>query len=212
MRAAMVAVAVIALLGFAAVFAAAPPADGAQEEEEGFKPYVSLWGDRSEITEASFERVVTEEAWGRLWGRHIDDDVFPGGHYNTEGLPDVNFDRCMVLAVFRGEQVNNAGVTVRRIIEREDALHVRFEDHPYQTGIGPPAEDGKPAPDERARKGGEPTPNEPARQHARPYGIFIVPRSKKAVVFERYVHNKAVQEPKLSTVKRLPALDGDRGE
>jgi hypothetical protein len=71
----------------------------------------------------------------------------------------------MVIAVFQGSGVNNAGLKAVALLEEKDRIVFRFENKGYQTaGRG---------------SGG---------QQVTVYGFFVLPRSSKTVVLEEYHH------------------------
>jgi hypothetical protein len=88
----------------------------------------------------------------------------PEGTWGVHLIPDVDFERFMAVAVFRGKSVHCNGEYVVEMVEDADRMLLRYDSHTFQTA-GP---DG-------------------GAQHVTPYGIFIVPRSNKAVVVEENV-------------------------
>lgn len=160
------------------------------EEMAADRPLVTLWGADSTIDEVRYERVTSAERWRALYLEHMglepepDHPDWAWRHYNPHGLPDVDFERCMVIAVFKGDGWNNAGVTIESIDEDEQRVLVRYRDHFYQTE-GP---DG----------GG---------QRVAPYGIFIVPRSEKEVILEEMVQNMQGEPPTWKEVVRFAAAE-----
>jgi Tfp pilus assembly protein PilF len=137
-------------------------------------PYVTLTGTDSHVKEPSYRRAMSEDEWIKIWQRHKgekeskDYDLF----YNPLGLPSIDFEKCMVIAVFQGSGVNSAGLKAVAILEEKDRIVLRFQDKSYQTA-GP---DG----------GGE---------QVTVYGFFVLPRSSKTVVLEENVQNGMHQPP-----------------
>ena len=80
-------------------------------------------------------------------------------------LPEVDFDRCMVVVVFQGRGRNSNGLNATWEA-LEDQLRVRFDDRSYQTA-GP---------------GG-------GAVEVTAYGFFVIPRSDTTLVVEENVQN-----------------------
>ena len=142
----------------------------------GMEPYVTFRSGESRINTRSYRKVIAFEDWADLWIEHTGAKRHKGKYnwfYNEAGVPFVDFERCMVIAVFQGEGWNSAGVRVVTITEEEDHILLRFDDQSYQT-MGP---DG----------GG---------QRVTPFGIFVLPRSKKPVVLEENVQGLIGKPPK----------------
>lgn len=184
MRALVVPLCVVAL---AAAVAVVPPAMRAEDPPPaGMPPLVGIWGARSAIKERSYLRATNAEEWTALWLRHAGAD--PAEHtpyYNVAGVPDVDFGRCMVVAILGGESSNSAGIRVESVSEAEDRVLVRFDHRSYQTA--------GPAPD-----GG--------RVACTPFGFFVVPRSAKALVLEENVQGLIGHPPKWKERARFEAL------
>ncbi len=149
------------------------------------RPLVTLTGPDSHVKKPSYHRVTSEAEWIKVWQRHQgakeskDYDLF----YNPLGLPYIDFEKCMVIAVFRGDGWNSAGLKAAAVLEDKDGIVLRFEDKGYQTaGRGP---DG----------GGQRTTT---------YGFFVLPRSSKTVVLEENVQNYIGHPPVWKERIRLP--------
>jgi len=166
---AVAAVAVLVLGGFAVSTSAvpAPPSQG---------PYVSLSGPDGHVKEAGYVRITTREDWAKQWLRNLGEK--PSGkhgydeYYNPKRLPRVDFTRCFVLAIYKGECWNCTAIDVKSVDETKDRLRVRFRGRYYQT-MGP---DG----------GGE---------EVAPYGFFILPKTTKPIVIEEDVHGTIGGDP-----------------
>jgi hypothetical protein len=151
-------------------------AASADPAAEATHPYVTLTGADSHVKERSYRRVASEEDWIKIWQRHKgekeseDYDLF----YDPLGLPSIDFEKCMVIAVFQGSSCNSAGLKAVTILEEKDRIVLRFEDKSYQTG-GFDADGG--------------------RKQVTVYGFFVLPRSRKTVVLEENVQNYLGQPP-----------------
>jgi len=161
---------IVLLLGIAA----------AQEARET-QPYVTLAGAASSIATREYHRITTREELVKVWSRHVGAD--PARHdefYNPAGVPDVDFTRCMVIAVFGGECFNSAGIYPVSVAEEADPLVLRFDHRSYQTG--------------------------PKGRRATPFGFFFVPRSTKKLRLEENVQNIIGEPPVWKERARFDAL------
>jgi hypothetical protein len=153
----------------AALCAAPSPAPAAT-----LAPLVTLTGASSHVTEARCLRITTTDEWTATWLEHVGAPPKPKYdlHFNTAGLPVVDFERCMVIAVFDGATGNTAGVSAfsgplvdpaaevkTPTADGDDVLRLSW--HGYQT-TGP---DG----------GGV---------AVTPFGFFVVPRSSAPLVVQ----------------------------
>lgn len=151
----------VALLALATVCVAA----GLAAAEDNARPYVTLTGTNSQVKERSYRRAASEDEWIKIWQRHKgekeskDYDLF----YNPLGLPSIDFEKCMVIAVFQGSGWNSAGLKAVAILEKKDRIVLRFQNKWYQTG--------------------------PHAKQVTVYGFFVLPRSSKTVVLEENVQN-----------------------
>jgi len=132
------------------------------------RPYVMLYGMHSKVTECEYLLARSEGEWIDIWLKHegLTQEERYDTFYNPAGLPDVDFETCMVVAVFQGRRWNSAGVLAHSIVEEDVVVRLRFNDRSFQTA-GP---DG----------GGV---------KVTPFGIFVIPASKKAVLLEENVQN-----------------------
>ena len=124
------------------------------------KPYVVLSGSQSHVSKAATHLITSRQAWTNLWLEHVGEkpDVEYSQFYNRAGVPEVDFNACMVVAVFVGSASNNAGLTVHSTEEIDGVLVIRFDMKSYQSRGG--ADDGA------------------------PYGFFIIPRTEQAVLLQ----------------------------
>jgi hypothetical protein len=163
----------VKLAVFFLMSACAIPANAAEKPR---MPLVVLSGADSEIRQASYRRITEPDEWAKLWASHmrrtVDDPYSP--------QLDVDFERCMVVAILRGEQRNSSGIQVDSIEDSEDALVIRFTQLGYQT-LG--ADNTKP-PD-------------------RPYAFVVVPATSKTIIFEENRPNMMATRPKWEEVARM---------
>jgi len=146
------------------------------------KPLVTLAGAESKIAEKEYDRVTTKAELVKVWLRHVGAD--PARHndyYNEEGVPDVDFGRCMVVAVFGGKCINSAGICAISVTEEADRVLLRFDHRSFQSG--------------------------PEGKRATPFGFFVVPRSTKALVLEENVQHIIGGEPEWKERARFDAME-----
>ncbi len=153
------------------------------DDKPAQKPLVALSGAKSGIEAAEVHRILTQREFASVWQRHVGAKVEEDEYYNRAGVPEVDFERCMVVGIFQGKGWNSAGVVAVEILEAADRLTFRFDDRSYQTA-GP---DG----------GGE---------RVTAFGIFVVPRSTKALVLEEDVQGMIGRPPEWKERKRFDAL------
>ncbi|MCK6460205.1 MAG: hypothetical protein L6Q95_09975 [Planctomycetes bacterium] len=166
-----------ALLGLITIGLGIAAAQDARET----KPYVTLAGAASKVAAKEYDRITTRDELVKVWLRHVGSD--PAGHddfYNEAGVPDVDFGRCMVVAVFGGQCVNSAGIYAVSVAEEADRVLLRFGHRSFQSG--------------------------PEGDRATPFGFFFVPRSSKALVLEENVQNLIGGDPKWKERARFDAL------
>jgi hypothetical protein len=159
-------------------------------------PFVTLSGANSHVTEARCLRITTADDWAAIWLEHVGEPPKPqyNLYFNKAGLPVVDFERCMVIAVFAGASGNCAGVSaVAGPLEDPEAetktpvaagdMVLRLAWHEYQTA-GP---DG----------GGV---------DANPFGFFVVPRTQAPLVVQDRVMPLGGGHGRLEQRALLPAL------
>lgn len=122
------------------------------------RPYVVWSGPHSQVGQTSYSRVTTAEDWRNLWQQH-----------RAGEAPQVDFEQCMVLAIYQGATQNCKGIKVTSVLDEKDKLTVRFVGEWYQTGDTADA--------------------------VTPYGLFLLPKSAKPVVIEENVQSLIGQAP-----------------
>jgi hypothetical protein len=122
-------------------------------------PYVQWVGSQSQHA-PGFTLVRDEESWRDLWQEHTAADAGTTGRHFA---PQVDFERCMVVAYFRGLATNEDGETVRAVDEADEHVRIRFVSDTFQTA----SFDGS---------GGT--------VRTSPFGIWVLPATTKAVVVE----------------------------
>ena len=87
------------------------PASAEDSAQRGTLPYVTLTGKDSHVTEPSYHRISSESEWNKIWRRHRGEKE--SLHYDLvfdADLPEINFDKCLVIAVFHGTGASSAGL------------------------------------------------------------------------------------------------------
>jgi hypothetical protein len=152
-------------------------------QDNANKPLVTLAGADSRIEKSGYELITSKKDWTNLWLRHTGKPVEKeyDDFYNPAGVPEINFEKCMVIAVFSGAIKNVAAVEAVTYTDAGEEIRLQFKRRAYQTG-GP---DG-------------------SAQRATPYGLFVVSRSAKPLILERDVQNIIGQPPDWKEVARFP--------
>ncbi len=162
-RVSVAGIAVLLLVGFVVNSGA-----WAGENAESVKPFVVISGADSHVTKPSLAAIQVDEQWQRVWAQHLGttvDDAY-------RAAMEVDFDRCMVVAVFRGSTRNVRGVTIDSVSAMGASTRIRLNDVGYQTG-------GKSS----------------ERPLDRPYAFIVLPKSAKHVVVEENVQQYKGEPP-----------------
>jgi len=182
----------------AALLGLAPVRPGPAGETATLRPLVTIAGANSQITTERCLRVTTQEQWAALWLEHLGQPPQPKYNldFNKDGLPVVDFEQCMVVAVFDGATNNRAGVsavagpfedpeaeTKTPLASGDEVLRLSW--HSYQTG-GPGPDGGVVA--------------------ASPFGFFVLPRSSAPLVVQDRQMPMGGGHGRLVERARLPAL------
>lgn len=126
-------------------------------------PLVTLTGADSHVKERGFHRIASQDEWIKIWQLHK--GVVPAAKYdlfyNPLGLPYINFDKCMVIAVFAGNGWNTVELKPVSVGEDESTITLRYRSKGYQTA-GPSGGGKKVA----------------------AYAFFVLPRSSKTVIVQ----------------------------
>lgn len=151
-------------------------AAGAKGDQKAARPLVILTGTDSQIKEQHCYLIRSEKEWVKIWFRHkgIKEPESYDRYYNPLSLPEINFDKCVVLAIFQGNGWNSAGLKVVDLLESKDRILLRFDEKSYQT-MGSDLAGG-------ANK-------------VTVYGFFVMPRSDKTLIIEENVQNLLGQPP-----------------
>jgi len=160
------------------------PKTPAQENETSNSVLVSMSGAHSHVEQAKYLRITSAKDFQSIYMQHLGKkpEEFDA-YYNPHGVPTIDFQRCIVIAVFGGKGWNSAGIDVKSVIDGSELI-VRFDDRSYQTA-GP-------------NGGGD---------QVCPYGFFVLPRSEKAVVLEEDVQQYIGGEPQWKERARFARIE-----
>jgi hypothetical protein len=140
-------------------------------------PLVQISGSDSKIAERSHLLISSAREWNQLWHRHTGKPITD---VSETDVPRVNFDRCVVVAVFQGPQ-NNLGVVAHSVIEQADRTILRLDNRYYGTVS---------------------RPNVPVRKDT-PFGFFVLLRSDKPIVLEEAFYSSKTAPPVFKERARL---------
>lgn len=178
-------VAIVCLLGVRFALAAEKGASKA------IGPCVVISGADSRVTKRQYFRITSPEQWARIWQEHKGErptDSYDFFH-NPLTLPEIDFDRYMVIAVFQGESVNSAGIKAVSISESDDRILFQFEHKGYQT-LSSAEHDGE--------------------NKATAYGFFVIQRSNKSMAIEEDVQRYIGQPPTWKERTTFPKTDSKK--
>lgn len=156
-------------------------------QDEHITPYVVMSGADSHITAPNCLRITSESQWDTTWLEHMgwDKKQTYDKYYNRFGIPVIDFNKCMVIAVFLGETWNRAGISVIFIQEGNDQIVLGFDLKTYQV-----MESG---------------------DQVNPYGFFVLPRSSKQVLLQindQSLPSRNIKEPPVwKDYYHFPALN-----
>ena len=97
-----------------------------------------MTGADSRVTTRGCRRITSPDDWQGTWQEHkagIKKDSYDL-FYDKLALPLIDFDQYMVIAIFRGNDIDSAGIEVVSMSEDESQLSIRFKDKGYQTANG----------------------------------------------------------------------------
>jgi hypothetical protein len=127
--------------------------------EDVTKPLIFLSGADSKVTKESYDRITTADEWEKTWIQHL--GTSKDDYYRP--LMEIDFSRCMVIAIFRGKQIQVRQVEVNSISEQKGSLIVRFTELQYSIGaIG----------------------KMPEPEYKNPYAFIVLPKNDKELILE----------------------------
>lgn len=157
----------------------------AGRDPEPITPYVTWSGAFSEVRRPSIERAVNREQWAALWRRHVGRKGERNAT-NVQVIPEIDFDSCMLVAIFAGEMTQCNGMRVARLEEFEDHLLLRYDRLDFEVSL----------------RGGD----DERLVEVTPYGMFLVPRSGKRIVIEEEVPGMFGRPPAARAIGEIRGL------
>ena len=173
----MVPVVVSLFLGVWCLVGCSQTAPGGERVAVQTKPLAVLTGADSRVNKPAYYRITSDDAWRKLLQHH---QGTSGADVYSGSLPalDIDFNQCMVIAVFQGDKTNSRGLTIS-LEEGIATLAVRFDDMSYQTLGG--------------------------AVRVAPYAFVVVSKSAKLVVVEEDVQALKTNPPEWKERARLEA-------
>jgi hypothetical protein len=173
-----------------AAFTEAFPAD--EPSQRKVKPVMVWAGTDGNEPKESFDRCSSQKEWEAVWHKHQGRDERAN---RLTGLK-FDFDSYMVLAVFQGRSLKNFGVQVFSVLEEKDCLRVQFRPPTWQTGFNLGAGDS----DKKKE-------NDEMKYDAQSFALIVLPKSRKAIVFDEDVRGLIDAPPVWKERAKLAALD-----
>ncbi len=144
-------------------------------------PLIALSGAQSKIERSEFLRITNSKDWVAYWCRHVGkSEKEHDEYYNKPGVPEVDFDSCLVVATTLGKTSNTAGIRARYHETPDGTIQMRLAPKSYQTG--------------------------PKADAVQPYGFFVIPRSKQRLVVELDTNHLMGAPPKWEKVASFANL------
>lgn len=134
-------------------------------DHEPFRVLRKWEGNDSEVAESRCEVIGDEEAWASLWREHS------GVDENPNNLPDVDFEKELVVAVFGGRGFDSAGYRVRDILNARNGWVIRVAEEFVR------------------RKSGD------SPEVVNAYGIWVIPNDGGSVVVEENIQSDSGVAP-----------------
>ena len=151
------------------------------------RPLVSFVGADTRIAKVDFLRITTRESWIRLWLEHQGKAGRPEDYdkYKPSGAPEIDFERCMVIAITESPGPANAGIVAVSVSEAAQDITFDYDNMQYQYREGTCAPGNA-------------------------YGFFVLPLSTKPVAVRHNVQDfqsRIKRDPPVwKEVKRFDAL------
>ncbi len=170
--------------------------DGALDPvREARLPYLVAWAGRDTLAPGSVERIATQAAWERFWRAHTGAaaaEAPTGAIAPGVIVPEIDFSRCMVIAIVPGEVVRGYSVQLVEVEDRKADRVLRYDVLRYQSAMRLGDGNGAPPP--------------PPPTH-RPFGCFVIERTEKPLVLEENVQGLIGQPPVWKESHRIGAIE-----
>ena len=128
--------------------------------EEFSKPLAVHSGHDSKITTPQYKLLTSDKEWQNIWASHLGTRA---DDYYRQAF-EVDFEKCMVIAILRGNRINVRGIKINNVINKSDVIVIRFNDVGYQTASSANEVDTSP-PD-------------------KPFAFVIIPKAVKDIALE----------------------------
>src|SRR6188474_3439133 len=86
--------------------------------DEPSKPIAVHSGADSKVTKPQYKVIASDKEWQSVWASHLGTSVDDAYRQAFE----VDFDKCMVVAILRGNQINIRGITIDEVDNKSDAV------------------------------------------------------------------------------------------
>jgi hypothetical protein len=83
-----------------------PSAAAIEISARASRPLIAISGADSHVQRTTYDRIINPDDWDSAWASHLGtrkDDAYRSRF-------EIDFERCMVVVIFRGERVNVRGV------------------------------------------------------------------------------------------------------
>ena len=82
-------------------------------DQDVAKPLVVVSGSDSKVTRGFYDLVTSADEWARLWAQHLG-----VGEQDVHRPPmKIDFDRYMIVAIFRGPRIHSRQVEIESVAE-----------------------------------------------------------------------------------------------
>ena len=178
-----------------------------QQPARSTKPLVTWAGSYSAITQSGFARITSTEDWAELWKRHAGENAEIDS-YGQVAAPEIDFQQCIVIALFAGQRGNTRAASVDFIDEFDDHLRIRYDWLTYQTAEEPSHSmaPGGAVEQPEEGKGDDAQAVRRNRHDTTPYGIIVIPRTTKRIVFEENMQGMTDPAPIWKQQAKLETL------
>jgi hypothetical protein len=140
------------------------------------KPLVIFSGANSHVRKPLYSKITSQQEWDKIWVAHLGtspDDAFRAAF-------EIDFEKCLVVVIFRGDQINVRGIEVVSLREQPDITVLRFAKVTYQTA------------NERNNKPPD-----------KPFAFVVLPKNSKQIILEEGMRTMTNEPLKWKEVIRL---------
>jgi hypothetical protein len=148
------------------------------------RPVIEWTGTDSSVPKSSYIRCQSPKELQAAWKDHYKDRDHA---HRAAPVPEVDFDRYMLLALFQGNGSQNYGLYVIEILDEPAGLRVRYGVSGYQVALALSEEDRR-------------------YMATRSYAFVVIPRSDKVVTFEQGYRSMSDDPWEWTKVGTAPAV------